>query len=606
MTCTAKCTFSSITLDWSSQKSTDESEIDGYTVKYRIKGDKRFTIKQIDDPSENTVFLDGLKSDTDYEIKVYASVDGDESLFFEKKVTTEISMARSLLLLSKKKDKEDGKLDIYQMEPESITILAKDVRRCDMISGYDDDKHVEKTIMLLGATGSGKSTQIDAMFNYIAGVSFVDDYRFELVHLTKEEEDKLGKQYVSQTNGITCYRIPWKDDSSIKCKLCVIDSPGFGDSRGEEFDKTIPEKVKNLFQRGIRSLDALCLVVPVSCTRLTDPQKYVFSSILELFAKDISDNIFIFLTYDDGAAGYPVALGALREADIPFKEDMYFRFNNANVFKTEHSDDVWRKRNNSFSRFFDKLMTLPSVSLSSTKEVLDSTAFLEIQLANIQKTIGDQVIDIMNIKEDKQFIENNEKDIESNKNFTKTVQVKEPIIESHSYASLNCVSCQKTCHLGCWVVGSWLIWTCEVMSESRCRVCRCRCGTETHALQYFTHETKTVTKTETLEELKRRYDVAKEGAEGRKDIMDKNRASLKKSLEELNGIIKQVDENIEKLRTKAVKPKIKSMDEYLDNVIAKVKDSTVDKTNYERVQILQNVKKAVSSKTSLTDLVTDI
>lgn len=70
-----------------------------------------------------------------------------------------------------------------------------------LVSGYDDDKHREKTIMLLGATGSGKSTQIDAMFNYIAGVSFVDDYRFELVHLTKEEEAKLGTQVT-----LICFR----------------------------------------------------------------------------------------------------------------------------------------------------------------------------------------------------------------------------------------------------------------------------------------------------------------------------------------------------------------------------------------------------------------
>lgn len=128
----------------------------------------------------------------------------------------------------------------------------------------------------------------------------------------------------------------------------------------------------------IQSLDALCLVVPVSCTRLNDQQKYVFSStsILELFAKDIFGNIFLFLTYDDGAAGEPVTLGALRKADIPFKEDMYFRFNNANVFKKD-SGDVWRARNNSFSRFFYELLVIPSNSLSSTKEVLDSRKFLE-------------------------------------------------------------------------------------------------------------------------------------------------------------------------------------------------------------------------------------
>ncbi|CAG2220070.1 unnamed protein product [Mytilus edulis] len=356
-------------------------------------------------------------------------------------------MAKSLLLLSKKERQRRRNTRRVPDGTREHNCFSQG------FSGYDDDKHREKTIMLLGATGSGKSTQIDAMFNYIAGVSFVDDYRFELVHLTKEEEAKLGTQYVSQTNGITCYRIPWKDDSSIKCKLCVIDSR------------------------------ALVIVGVKTSTK------------------------------------------------------QYQR----------------------------------SVSLSSTKEVLDSGVFLEIQLANIQKTIGDQVIDIMNIKEDKQCIENNEIAIETNKNFTKSVQVKEAITESHSYLSLNCKSCQKSCHRSCWVVGSWLIWTCEVMSESRCR--ECRCGSQSHALQYFTHETKTVTKTETLEDLKIRYDVAKDGAEGRKDIMDKNRASLKKSLDELNIIIKQVDENIEKLRLKAVKPKFKSMDEYLDNVIVKVNAS---------------------------------
>lgn len=48
--------------------------------------------------------------------------------------------------------------------------------------------------MLLGATGCGKSTWIDAMFNYIAGVSLVDDYRFKLIHLTDEEKTRLGRQ----------------------------------------------------------------------------------------------------------------------------------------------------------------------------------------------------------------------------------------------------------------------------------------------------------------------------------------------------------------------------------------------------------------------------
>ena len=38
-----------------------------------------------------------------------------------------------------------------------------------------------KTIFLVGATGSGKSTLVDAMVNYILGVKWDDPFRFKVV-----------------------------------------------------------------------------------------------------------------------------------------------------------------------------------------------------------------------------------------------------------------------------------------------------------------------------------------------------------------------------------------------------------------------------------------
>lgn len=54
----------------------------------------------------------------------------------------------------------------------------------------------EKTIMLVGATGSGKSTLVDGIINYVMGVSFDDPFRFTLVQL-EEEEKKLDNQVFS-------------------------------------------------------------------------------------------------------------------------------------------------------------------------------------------------------------------------------------------------------------------------------------------------------------------------------------------------------------------------------------------------------------------------
>lgn len=51
----------------------------------------------------------------------------------------------------------------------------------------------ERTIMLVGATGSGKSTLVDGIVNYVMGVSFDDPFRFTLVQ-KEDEENKRHNQ----------------------------------------------------------------------------------------------------------------------------------------------------------------------------------------------------------------------------------------------------------------------------------------------------------------------------------------------------------------------------------------------------------------------------
>lgn len=51
----------------------------------------------------------------------------------------------------------------------------------------------EKTIMLVGATGSGKSTLVDGIVNYVLGVQFNDPVRFTLVQLEEEENNKKSQ-----------------------------------------------------------------------------------------------------------------------------------------------------------------------------------------------------------------------------------------------------------------------------------------------------------------------------------------------------------------------------------------------------------------------------
>jgi GTP-binding protein EngB required for normal cell division len=101
-----------------------------------------------------------------------------------------------------------------------------------------------KTILLMGATGSGKTTMINAMINYILGVEWKDPFRFILV----DEELRGASQANSQTQGVTAYDIHYRNGFRIPFSLTLVDTPGFGDTGGMERDKEITPAVEKFFK----------------------------------------------------------------------------------------------------------------------------------------------------------------------------------------------------------------------------------------------------------------------------------------------------------------------------------------------------------------------
>ncbi|EFX60312.1 hypothetical protein DAPPUDRAFT_124601, partial [Daphnia pulex] len=114
-------------------------------------------------------------------------------------------------------------------------------------------KRRQRTILMLGATGSGKSTLINAMVNYMLGVEWDDDFRFKLID---EPADK--SQAHSQTDLVTTYDLYEMKGSRLNYSLTVVDTPGFGDTRGLEKDKKIMQQIQDYFQcrHGIQQLEA--------------------------------------------------------------------------------------------------------------------------------------------------------------------------------------------------------------------------------------------------------------------------------------------------------------------------------------------------------------
>jgi len=72
--------------------------------------------------------------------------------------------------------------------------------------------------------------------------------------------------------------------------LRIVDTQGFGDTKGINEDEKITLAIKESFMNELNSLNAVLFVVKSSDTRLTIHQKYVFNSIISLFGKDIQNN----------------------------------------------------------------------------------------------------------------------------------------------------------------------------------------------------------------------------------------------------------------------------------------------------------------------------
>ncbi|KAK9976760.1 hypothetical protein ABG768_021963 [Culter alburnus] len=467
--------------------------------------------------------------------------------------------------------------------------------------GTENIKKQNKTIMMIGATGSGKTTLINSMINYILGVQWEDDFRFVLI-----DEGKQKSQAESQTSEITAYQINHMDGFRVSYSLTIVDTPGFGDTRGISHDQKITKQIQEFFSArgGIDRIDAVCFVVQASLARLTHTQKYIFDSILSIFGKDIAENILVLVTFADGKR--PPVLEAIKVSEVSCAknesgEPLHFKFNNSAVFainKSAEDEDedfdkmFWKMGFSSMKKFFISLHKMETKSLSLTQEVLKERQQLEVLVEGLQPQINAGLTKLDEIKKTRAALEQHKAEMDANKDFEYEVEVNAPkqIVNNTDYYLTNCQKCNFTCHDTCKIADDRKRFFCNAMTDGKCTVCPGKCHWNVHFNQEYKWIYVPEKKKETYQDLKKRFEAAHGQVMSKEKIFEELEKELEKVQDIVTGLIAESQKSLERLEEIALKPNPLSTPDYIDLMIESEKQER--KPGFQdRIQSLMDVRK---------------
>ena len=361
--------------------------------------------------------------------------------------------------------------------------------------------------------------------------------------------------------------------------LTIVDTPGFGDTRGIEQDEKITEQIRTFFNTsgvaGIDHIDAICFLAQAGAPRLTHTQRYVFDRILSMFGKDIKKNISVLFTFADGQK--PQALSCLNEAGILDNEENYFKFNNSALFvencvkNDEESFDrlFWSMGNKSFENFFKSLNEMESRSLVLTKEVLQERAKLEVRVSGLQEKINCGINTLSQLREEQIIFEENAAAINDNKNFKYTVTDEQRVqveLPCSTYTT-NCVTCNYTCHYPCSIPKTEDKARCSAMTNGRCHQCPNCCPWSHHVNDKYRVETKRVKVEKEYDAKKMLYHKAVKGQSNAETLISQLVNEFMETQEIVLTFVAEMQRGLERLSEIALKKDPLQQIDYLDLVI---------------------------------------
>ena len=197
----------------------------------------------------------------------------------------------------------------------------------------------------------------------------------------------------------------------------------------------------------------------------------------------------------------------------------------------------------------------------------------------------------------------------TNKDFTYTVTLtkqRKVGLPTGRYVT-NCLTCNYTCHLECWIPNNDDKWGCAAMdgdhNTARCKYCPARCHWTQHVNNPYCFEIYYDNEKRTQEDLKRKYAKAEKGKAEVQGMIKTINDYLSQLDEYVMEMITQVRESTKRLGEIALKPNPLTEVEYVDLLIESEKQEAKD--GYQaRVKYFQDVKRRAQLATGVLSIPT--
>ena len=472
-------------------------------------------------------------------------------------------------MLGEKIETKNG-LDFYVFPQEELT--------------YTEDQR-SINIMVIGETGVGKSTWLHCFLNYLQGIQIEEKNRYYLF-----DEKKLQEEYnrthpeeqkssgASVTDKPAIYNI--KPTKVSKDPIRLIDTAGFGDTRGEKYDKKITDDIKELFTKKIDYLNAVCIIIKATETRAHDRAKQILDKLFLLFEKGIKDNIIIIFTFVDDFDNVQnlTAFKTLNDEKSPFRNILgpienlpHFEFNNL-AYLTNNINKAYEfdKCRTNFDKLIKKAFDLKRFSLKDTAKVLEDRSIIAENIKAICSKMTEVIQTIailMKKRDDKNEKKEKLKLLEKSENIIidKPIIKEIPRIERYrDYLStgwyvLYCNSCNRVCHSICkgpkegWHSDEY---GCKMITIIK-GICKlCGCSYKQHSFHDYIEKTRTVydqkleiIKVEDPEKKASEEQKKKQREDIKKDLLI-NEQEIEKLEDEVNETLKESLNKIKEIASK--------------------------------------------------------